>query len=136
MEVDQELIDAAIAQALQRFPEGYAGAAAAYTSDGDILTSVCLDTPNEIANLCHETGAICEANRRGVQIIAIACVSRAEGDSDFVILPPCGICQERLMLWGDGVQAAVPDPGSASGWVSKTLRKLQPHHWTYGLDDS
>jgi len=70
MHLDQRLVDAAIAQALSRFPECSGGAAALYLSDGRILTSVCFDTPNESANLCHETGAICEANRLGLAVVA------------------------------------------------------------------
>ena len=77
MKIDQNLIDAAIVQALLRFPQGYAGAAALYTSDGSILTSVCFDSPNEMVNLCHETGAICEANRLGLQVTASVCVPRS-----------------------------------------------------------
>ena len=70
MRLDQKLVDAAVAQALGRFPQGYTGAAALYTEDGRILTSVCFDCPNEGANLCHETGAICEANRLDLKVTA------------------------------------------------------------------
>ena len=42
MKLDQKLVNAAIHQALTRFPSGYAGAGAVYTEDGQILTSVCL----------------------------------------------------------------------------------------------
>ena len=56
MSLDQPLVDAAIQQALIRFPSGYAGAAAVRTQTGQILTSVCFDAPNTGASLCHETG--------------------------------------------------------------------------------
>ena len=57
MKVDQTLVDAAITQALQRFPTGYAGAAAVYTKTGRIITSVCFESPNVSVDLCHEAGA-------------------------------------------------------------------------------
>lgn len=73
MKLDQKLVDSAIAQALSRFPSGYAGAAAVYRECGQILTCFCFDTHNEIANLCHETGAYCEANRQNLKVTASVC---------------------------------------------------------------
>ena len=86
MTVDQRLVDAAIAQARSRFPRGPAGAAALYTADGRIFTSVCFDAPNETANLCHETGAICEANRLDLNVMASVCVSRESEAEPLCIL--------------------------------------------------
>ena len=71
-QVDNQLVYAAMQQALQRFPEGWSGAAAMYT-EGRILTSVYVDAPNEAACLCHETGAICEAHRLNESICASVC---------------------------------------------------------------
>ena len=135
MRIDQQLIDAAIAQALERFPEGYSGAAALYTEDGQILTSVCFDGPNESANLCHETGAICESNRLGLKVAASVCVSRSTPSEPFIILTPCGICQERLAFWGQGVEVAVPDPTDATIWRAKTLEQVQPYYWRNAVDE-
>jgi len=81
MRVDQRLVDAAIKQALERWPDEEAGAAAAYTADGQILTSVCVETPNSVVNLCHETGAICEAHKLNVAVAASVCVSREDKDA-------------------------------------------------------
>ena len=137
MRIDQRLIDAAIAQALARFPHQVdAGAAALYTSDGRILTSVCLETPNECANLCHETGAICEAYRLGLQVTASVCVSRSTPTEPFVILSPCGICQERLAIWGSDVELAVPLPGDPTRCLAKTLGEVQPFYWRKSLSSS
>ena len=108
MRLDQKLIESAIEQAKLRFPTGNAGAAALYTSDGDILTSVCFESANESANLCHETGAICEAYRRNCTVTASVCVSREAPEEPFVILTPCGIRQERLATWGLDLEVAVP----------------------------
>jgi cytidine deaminase len=135
MRIDQLLVDAAIAQARARFPQGCAGAAALYTSDGRILTSVCLDTPNESANLCHETGAICEAYRLDLHVTASVCVSRSTPTDPFIILSPCGICQERLATWGLEVEVAVPSPTDPTQWQAKALRVVQPFYWHNAFDD-
>jgi cytidine deaminase len=136
MTIDQRLVDAAIAQARSRFPRGSGGAAALYTADGRILTSVCFDTPNESANLCHETGAICEANRLGLEVIASVCVSRESEAEPFLILSPCGICQERLAAWGSDVTVAVPLATDPTRWQAKSLREVQPFYWRNALEPS
>jgi cytidine deaminase len=122
--INQSLIDAAIRQALVRYPSGYAGAAAIRTDTGKIITSVYFDAPNSGAELCHETGAYCEANRIGEQVLESVCVSRSKPDRPFLILAPCGICQERLALWGPNVQVAVAVPGTPGAWQSKRLSEL------------
>lgn len=134
--LDQALVDAAIEQALSRFPSGYAGAAAVRLENGQILTSVSFDPPNDAAALCHEVGAYCEANRLGLRVVASVCVSRSEPGQPFLILAPCGICQERLALWGRDVEAAVAVPGSPGKWQAKRLSELQPHDWREALADS
>ncbi|MCA9194194.1 MAG: cytidine deaminase [Planctomycetales bacterium] len=127
--LDQKLIDAAIEQATIRFPTGCAGAAAIYTSDGEFLTSVCFDCLNESANLCHETGAICEANRRNYTVTALVCVSRESPTGSFFILTPCGICKERLARWGFDVEVAVPHESGPTQWIAKTLSEVQRFYW-------
>jgi len=129
MAVTQELVDAAEKQARKRFPKGWAGAAAILTECGEILTSVCFDSLNEATHLCHEVGAICEANRRGLNIVATVCVSRESDEKPFAILTPCGVCQERLATWGLDVHAAVPLAKDCSKWASKSLREIQPYYW-------
>ena len=136
MPLDQSLVDAAIQQALARFPTGYAGAAAIRTETGQILTSVFFEPPNSGAGLCHETGAYCEANRLGARVVASVCVSRSEPGRPFLILAPCGICQERLALWGPDVEVAVAVPGQPSEWESKLLSELQPHYWRNAVLDA
>ena len=129
MHLDQALVDAALQQALQRFPSGYAGAAAVRTNTGRVITSVSFDAPNDAVSLCHEAGAFCEANRLGEKVVASVCVSRSQPDRPFLILPPCGICQERLALWGPEVEVAVSVPGKPGEWHSKFLREVNPHYW-------
>ncbi len=129
MRLDKVLVDAAVELAKTRFPTGYAGAAALYTANGDILTSVCFDNPNDCVNLCHETGAICEANKFGVKVTASVCVSRENPEDPFVILAPCGVCQERLATWGLNVEVAVPVQSDPTKWEVKSLREINPHYW-------
>lgn len=129
MQVDQRLVDAAIRQALERWPDEEAGAAAAYTADGRILTSVYVETPNMAVNLCHETGAICEAHKLNVAIATSVCVSRESKDAPFLILTPCGVCQERLAYWGGEVQVGVPQPDDPTKWSSRSLSEVTPFYW-------
>jgi cytidine deaminase len=136
MPLTQSLVDAALRQALDRFPEGYAGAAAVETSSGRIITSVCFDAPNDAVSLCHEAGAFCEANRIGEDVVASVCVSRSSPDKPFLILPPCGVCQERLALWGSEVEVAVSVPGKPGDWQSKRLREVNPHYWLDTVRDA
>lgn len=132
----QFLIDAAIAQALQRYPDGYAGAAAVRTASGKVITSVAFDAPHDGASLCHETGAFCEANRLDEKVVASVCVSRSEPGRPFLILAPCGICQERLALWGSDVEVAVAVAGKPDLWESKRLSEINPHYWRNAVRDA
>lgn len=129
MTIDQTLVNTAIALLEQRFPGAEGIAAAMYTDDGDILTSVFFEPEWGSGMLCAETGAICEAEKLGKRIVASVCVSRQTGDSPIVILTPCGICQERLFHWGQEVEVAVPMLGDATKWEVKTLKEVQPYYW-------
>jgi cytidine deaminase len=129
MKLDQNLVDAAIKFVDERFlNESWAGAAAMYAHDGAILISTSPDVPNESVSLCHETGAICEAYKLGLQITASVCVSRDER-GQFHILTPCGVCQERLMTWGDEVEVAVPKDSDSTIWEMRRLSEVQPFYW-------
>jgi cytidine deaminase len=129
LRLDQPLIDAAIDFVERRFPgEPWAGAAAMYVEDGALLISTGPEVLNDAVSLCHEVGAICEAYARNKKIVATACVSRAE-DGRFVILPACGVCQERLWYWGGNVQVAVPQAHDSTRWRAVTLGDMSPHYW-------
>ncbi len=129
MKLDQALVDAAIELLEQRFPGTDGIAAAMYTEDGDVLTSVFFQPEWGGGGLCAETGAICEAAKLNKRIAASVCVSRLSGDSPVVVLTPCGICQERLFHWGEDVEVAVPDPADPTSWVVRTLKEVQPYYW-------
>lgn len=128
MPLDQQLVVAAIAQAAVRFPMGPGGAAAVATAEGPVLTSVAFESANDGVNLCHETGAFCEAYRLGLQGTASVCVSRRDESAPFIFLAPCGVCQERLAIWGMDVEVAVAQPGDPTRWQARRLRQLQPHY--------
>ena len=129
MRLDEKLVKAAIDFIKSRFPKkAWAGAAAMYTADGDILISTAPDAVNASVELCHETGAICEAHKIGKKITATVCVSR-DDKGLYHILTPCGVCQERLMIWGEKIEAAVPEVNDSTKWQAKTLAEIQPYYW-------
>ena len=134
MRLDQGLVDAAITLAVERWPEVEGGAAAMYVEGGRVLTSVFAQSPNGAAGLCHETGAICEAHKLNLAVTASVCVSRETKRDPFVILTPCGICQERLAFWGSEVEVAIPDPEDPTKWESKRLHEAQPYYWRNVFD--
>jgi len=130
MHVDQALFDAAVEQLHARWPGNGAGVAAAvYLSDGSILTGVPLDNINPSMTLCAETGPICQANTTGVAIAASICVAQEEGGREFLVLAPCGACQERLALWGPDVEVGVASANGDAGWESKALVEVHPYYW-------
>ncbi|AWS42552.1 cytidine deaminase [Streptosporangium sp. 'caverna'] len=130
MYLDQRLVDAAIDQMDRRWPaDEQGGAAAVYLDDGEILTSVGFDNLNGGVSLCQETGAICQAYTLNRKVTASVCVCRIPGREQILVLPPCGICQERLALWGPDVEVGVPDRTSPAGWCARTLREVNPFYW-------
>jgi|SRR5215218_264250 len=133
--VDQRLVDAAVALLDSRFaPNVWSGAAAMYTREGSLLTSTFVSPHNAAADLCYETGAICEAHKLGQHVTASVCVCR-DPDGRLFVLTPCGICQERLFFWGPEVEVGVPDPADAAHSLSKPLREVQPYFWAKPFDE-
>lgn len=126
--IETELFEAAKALALSRYPTGSGGAAALATESGRILTSVAPDTKNDALALCMEVGACLEAHKLNETVAYSICLCRDSETSDFVILTPCGICQERLSHWGGGVKVAISNPENKIEF--KSLRDLMPHHWS------
>lgn len=129
MRLDQNLVDTATELLKTRFPNSGGLAAAAYTREGEIFTSVVFDPEWGGGGLCAETGALLEIHKANQHLTAIACVTRLEADSPIMIATPCGICQERIYHWGYNVEIAVPRAGKPYEWEMKTLREIQPYHW-------
>ncbi|UOY89442.1 cytidine deaminase [Bacillus glycinifermentans] len=134
MNVEQTLYAAAVELINTRYPSGWGGAAAMYTEDGKILTSVAPEVINASTELCIETGAILEAHKLGTRITHSICVVRDDEHSGYKVLTPCGVCQERLFYWGPEVKAAVTVPDG--GLVFKALKEIQPFHWSAAYQET
>ena len=130
MRLDQRLVDAAIEFVEKRFPgQPYEGAAAMYTQDGETLVSTALEVPSgSSVALCHEVGAMCEAYAKDKKITATVCVSR-QPNGDMIVLALCGVCKERMWLWGGDVEVAVPHEDDPTKWRSVTLSEMDPYYW-------
>ena len=128
MDIEQKLYDAAVDLAQKRYPLGWGGAAAVRIASGKILTSVAPGIKNESLGLCMEVGAYLEAHKLNEVVTHSLCVSRESEATEFVILTPCGVCQERLVYWGGNVLAAITNPENKL--IFKSIRELQPYHWS------
>ncbi|PRY32785.1 cytidine deaminase [Spirosoma oryzae] len=133
MGIDQRLIDAVIHFIDTRFPGNQPeGAAGMYTATGKLLISTAPDTLNDTVSLCHETGCLCQAYTLNEPIVSSVCMYR-ESPGRFIILTPCGVCQERLFLYGPDVMVGVPASHDPTQWVAKRLGELQPYYWRNAL---
>lgn len=129
MNIEKQLFQAAVELIEKRYPTGWGGAAAMLTDQGSILTSVAPEVINDSTELCMETGGICEAHKLNEKVTHTICVVRDNEKSNYKVLTPCGICQERLFYWGDQVKAAI---FTVSGeLVFKKLCEIQPYHWSH-----
>ncbi|EFO49198.1 cytidine deaminase [Vibrio parahaemolyticus] len=126
--IEKELYQAAIELVNMRYPSGWGGAAAVRTESGKILTSIAPDTKNDALSLCMEVGAYLEAHKLNERVTHSLCLCRENENDEFLILSPCGVCQERLVHWGGDVKAAITTPENTL--VFKTIRELMPHHWS------
>ncbi len=125
---EQELNNAAVDLIKKRYPLGWGGAAAVRTETGKILTSIAPDTINDALSLCMEVGAFLEAHKLNEKVTHSLCICREDESSEFLVLSPCGVCQERLVHWGGDVKAAIST--KENKLVFKTIRELMPHHWS------
>ncbi|MFS1519554.1 cytidine deaminase [Bacillus sp. SCS-151] len=134
MSIEERIYQSAIELIEKRYPSGWGGAAAMYTEDGQILTSVSPEVINASTELCIETGAILEAHKLNAKVTHTICVVREDEDAEFKILTPCGICQERLFYWGENVKAAITNPNGKLEY--KMLKEIQPYHWYKVYEDN
>lgn len=131
--IEQKLFEEAANFVKLRYPQGWGGAAAVYTEAGSFLISVAPEVINDATHLCMETGAYLEAHKLNERVTHSICVARDDEHSQFKVLTPCGVCQERLFFWGEDVKAAVHDPDGAI--IYKRLDEIQPYHWTKAYRD-
>ncbi|WP_335871843.1 cytidine deaminase [Bacillus sp. 2205SS5-2] len=134
MNIEESLYQSAIELINKRYPSGWGGAAAMYTEDDQILTSVSPEIVNASTELCIETGAILEAHKLNTKVTHTICVVREDEGAEFKVLTPCGICQERLFYWGENVKAAVTNPYGKLEY--KMLNEIQPYHWYKAYEDN
>ena len=127
MSIEQTLYDTAVEFIKNRYPTGWGGAAVIHTDDDHLLISVAIDVFNASAELCIETGAICEAHKFNVKVTHCICVVRDDEQSEFKVLTPCGICQERLRFWGEDVLVGVTTKNNSLKFVR--LGELMPYYW-------
>lgn len=110
----------------RRSTDGEGVAAAARTRTGSELVGVWIDAMVDSACLCAETGPICEAHRINDPIVASVCV-RWTAPTGPVVLPACGVCQERLAIFGTDVLVAVGRRGETTDY--RSLATLRPSPW-------
>ncbi|MBG9982018.1 cytidine deaminase [Aerococcaceae bacterium DSM 111020] len=127
MNIEEKLYQVATDLVKTRYPSGWGGAAAMFTNDGNILTSVAPEVINASTELCIETGAILEAHKLNTKVTHTICVVRENENANFTVLTPCGVCQERLYYWGENVKAAVTNEGGNLEY--RELKEIQPYHW-------
>ncbi len=128
IEIEQEMYRCAVELIKKRYPFGWGGAGVVRTENGNYYTSVSIDTANASAVLCIETGAMLEAHKYNEKVTHCMCLIRKSEKSEYKVLSPCGICQERLRFWGEEVQVAVTSKEREIKFVK--LKELQPYHWT------
>ena len=133
MSIEQTLYDTAVEFIKNRYPTGWGGAAVIHTDDDRYLISVALEVFNASAELCIETGAICEAHKFNVKVTHCICVVRDDEHSEFKVLTPCGICQERLRFWGEDVLVGVTTKDNSLKFVR--LGELMPYYWGKAYED-
>lgn len=127
-EIEKEMYRKAVELIERRYPAGWGGAGVVHTANGNYYTSVSIETANASAIVCIETGAMLEAHKYNEKVTHCMCLIRDDEKSEFRVLSPCGICQERLRYWGDDVQVAVTTEEKEIKFVE--LKELQPYHWT------
>ena len=127
MDIEQTLYDTAVRFIQARYPTGWGGAAVIHTADGRDLISVAPEVQNAGAELCIETGAICEAHKWNAKVTHCICVVRDDENSECKVLTPCGICQERLRWWGVDVMVGVTTDDHTLKFVR--LGELMPYYW-------
>lgn len=136
MKVDDHLFNVVVCFIEERFGKNSdEGAAGIYTESGKLLISTAPDTLNSSVSLCHEVGAYCEAYKLNEKIVASICVHQQK-DGTNIVLTPCGVCQERLFLYGNDVEVGVPSYGTPNIFKSVKLSEVQPYYWRNVLKES
>lgn len=105
------------------------GAAGVILENDEIIISTSPDYYNNGVSVCEETGAFLEAYKRDLKIKATMCLYRDE-QKGVIVLPPCGVCLERLRDHGTDILAAVPQEKDFSLFEMKPIDELMPIDWS------
>lgn len=93
MNIEKEMFNKAVEFLEERYGKDKAGGVAVLRiENGEYLISVWPECYNSSANLCAETGAICEAHKLNKKVTHSLCVCRQKDGENYEILSPCGIC--------------------------------------------
>ena len=118
-----------------RFPDDSdRGAAAMLLADGTIVTGTAPEAINPAVQGCHELEPFCAAHRLGQPVTASVCLHRRTGGR-VLVLSPCGVCRERLAVYGPDVLVAVPQTDDVSEVTWKPLREVLPGYWMTAFPD-
>ena len=110
------------------------GAAAMLLDDGTIVTGTAPIAINPSDEVCHEIEPFCAAFLLGRKVVASVCLHRKPGGQT-VVLSPCGVCRERLAVYGPDVLVAVGDPNEPTLAVWKPLKGELPDYWMTAFPD-
>ncbi len=100
--------------------------AIALTKSGKVLKSVFVTAFVDSACLCAETGNIVESVKLKDPITYSLCIRYLSDEQKYIVLPACGVCQERLAPFGMDVMIGVPENNQV---VFKSLSELRPYFW-------
>lgn len=127
---DTDLYDAAVGLIETRLAaSSWKTAAAVRLDDGTVLTGIGLANFSSAAGLCAEVGPLAQAYTADSTVVASICVNRSDDRGTDLVLAPCGLCQERLALWGPDVEVGVADAAAPRGWSTRRLVELMPYYW-------
>ncbi len=132
---EDALYEAALAVAVGQAEHDSGGegvGAAGLADDGAVLTGVWIDAMVDSACLCAETGPISEAHRTKRKLTASICVRWTRTSSPSV-LAACGVCQERLAVFGSDLLIGVAD-NTERGFRFESLAALRPSPWWDSID--
>ena len=104
--------------------------AAILTTDGRVYTGIHLEAMVGRASICAEAVALGAARAAGASgIVAVAAVRHpkpAETDQRIRLVPPCGLCRELLLDYGNNLLAVVESDGVP---VLSPLKALLPNKY-------
>ncbi len=126
---DRELIEAAKNVVRRQYvPDWNSVGAALRTAGGTIHAAIHLDADVGRVAVCAEAIALGMAVSAGEREITSVVAVLPDGNDEWAILPPCGMCREMLSDYAPDAEVILPDP--AGGITKRRLSELLPDKWT------